>query len=295
MLAFSAIVFLIAMNGFSQIKKGGLCVDYTGCSYEVLEEGGFLLSNVATGSEDILSVYLGPGAVYAVLPEGANARALYPYLRELLDAARVYLYTDGLGRYDPHSNSFSEPEDENTLLAEIHSRIYQAQPVYTEAALERMKDKLIQIDAVQRGYYRDESGALYLLRGETFRRASERDSEHIFRLCLYGGVIGAHRFAVGRWFTGIVYLLTCGLFLAGWLVDLLQLFMGIQKDKDGFLLCPLEEKVKKLKKFPIGICIAVVAIVVYFHSFQLLSLEPNQRLLDFLSHMLGGLSNSIEL
>lgn len=269
-------------------------MDYVGCGYEVLEEGGLLLSDVATRAGDILSVYLGPGAVYAVLPEDTNAKALYPYLRELLGAARVYLYAEGVGHYDPSSGSLSEPLDEDTLLEVIYGRIYQAQPVYTETALDRMKDKLVQTDAFQRGYYRDETGTLYLLRGETFRRASERDPERIFNLCLYGGIFGAHRFAMGRWFTGLVYLLTCGLFLAGWLVDLLQLFMGIQKDKDGFLLCPLEDKTKKLTKLPIGICIAVVGLVVYFHSFQLLSLEPNHRLVDFLSRTLGGLSNSIE-
>lgn len=269
-------------------------MDYVGCGYEVLEEGGLLLSAVATRAGDILSVYLGPGAVYAVLPAQTNAKALYPYLRELLGAARVYLYAEGVGHYDPYSGSLSEPLDEDTLLEEIYDKIYQAQPVYTETALDRMKDKLVQEDAVQRGYYRDQAGTLYLLRGETFRRASERDPERIFNLCLYGGIFGAHRFAMGRWVTGLVYLLTCGLFFAGWLVDLLQLFMGIQKDKDGFLLCPLEDKAKKLKKLPIGICIAVVGLVVYFHSFQLLSLEPNQRLVDFLGRTLGGLANSIE-
>lgn len=269
-------------------------MDYVSCSYEFLEDGGFLLSDVATRPGNILSVYLGPCAVYAVLSKDANVKALYPYLRELLGAARVYLYADGLGHYDPYSGAFSDVCDEDTLLEEIYGRMYQTQPVYTDAAIERMKDNLIHADALQRGYYRDAAGTLYLLHGQTFRRASQRDPERIFNLCLYGGVFGLHRFAMGRWFTGIVYLLTCGLFLAGWLVDLLQLFMGIQKDKDGALLCPLEDKTRKLTRLPIGIGIAVLTLFLYFHSFQLLSFEPSQGLTDFLTRTLSGLSNSIE-
>ncbi len=35
------------------------------------------------------------------------------------------------------------------------------------------------------------------------------------------GVLGLHRFYLGRWVTGIIWLLTCGLFLIGAIVDLL--------------------------------------------------------------------------
>lgn len=269
-------------------------MDYVGCSYEVLEDGGFLLSDVFTRAGGILSVYLGPCAVYAVLPEETNAKALYPYLRELLGAARVYLYTEGLGHYDPYSGAFTDSCEEDVLLEEIYGRLYQAQLVYTDSALGRMKDKLVQADAVQRGYYRDGTGTLYLLHGQSFRRASERDPERIFDLCLYGGVFGLHRFAMGRWATGVLYLLTCGLFLAGWLVDLLQLFMGIQKDKDGALLCPLENKTGKLAKLPIGIGIAALTFFLYFHSFKLLSFVPDQGLTDLLHHTFGAAANSIE-
>ena len=265
------------------------------CGVECLEDGGYLLSDVATEAGDILSVYFGPCAVYALLPEDANAKALYPYLRELLGSVRVFLYADGLGHYDPYSGAFSDLCDEAGLLEEIYDKIYRAQPIYKDCVLDRMKDRLVQADAARRGYYRDNTGTLYLLRGGVFRRASERDSERIFRLCLYGGAFGLHRFALGRWFSGIVYLLTCGLFLTGWLVDLLQLFLGIQKDKDDSVLCPLEDKTGKLSKLPIGVAIAVLTLFLYFRSYQFFSFVSSQGLADFLNRTLGGLANSIKM
>lgn len=39
-------------------------------------------------------------------------------------------------------------------------------------------------------------------------------------LLTFLGVFGIHRFYLGKWITGLVYLLTGGLFLFGWLYDL---------------------------------------------------------------------------
>jgi len=45
-------------------------------------------------------------------------------------------------------------------------------------------------------------------------------------LCLFLGWIGVHRFYLGRLISGLVYLLTIGLFGIGWLIDLIALFCG---------------------------------------------------------------------
>ena len=52
-----------------------------------------------------------------------------------------------------------------------------------------------------------------------------------FILCLLFGVIGAHRFYVGKTGTGILYLCTGGFFLLGVVLDLLMILSGSFRDK----------------------------------------------------------------
>ena len=57
------------------------------------------------------------------------------------------------------------------------------------------------------------------------RKADHRFSEGVldynvtWLLLVFLGVFGAHRFYMGKWISGIVYLLTGGLFLIGYLYD----------------------------------------------------------------------------
>lgn len=55
-------------------------------------------------------------------------------------------------------------------------------------------------------------------------------------LCWFLGYLGVHRFYVGKTISGIVYLLTGGIFLIGVWYDFIMLLLGKFQDKDGLLI-----------------------------------------------------------
>ena len=55
-------------------------------------------------------------------------------------------------------------------------------------------------------------------------------------LCFLLGYVGAHRFYVGKTASGVVWLLTCGFFGIGAIVDFLMILFGNFHDKSGLPL-----------------------------------------------------------
>ena len=67
---------------------------------------------------------------------------------------------------------------------------------------------------------------------------SDRSRFVAFFLCLFFGVFGVLNFYVGKFFWGLIYLLTLGLFGIGWVIDIIRILLGTFKDGDGV---PLRE------------------------------------------------------
>ena len=62
------------------------------------------------------------------------------------------------------------------------------------------------------------------------------EKDKILILCAVGGYFGLHRYFVGKWKTGLLWTFTAGVFLIGWIVDLILIAIGKFKNKDGFTI-----------------------------------------------------------
>ena len=59
---------------------------------------------------------------------------------------------------------------------------------------------------------------------------SDKNRTVALLLCIFLGGLGIHRFYVGKIGTGILYLLTGGLFGIGWIIDLIKICTGSFRD-----------------------------------------------------------------
>ena len=62
---------------------------------------------------------------------------------------------------------------------------------------------------------------------------SDKSKKTALILCILGGFFGLHQYYVGKIGTGLLYTFTGGLFLIGWVLDLIKIATGSFKDNVG--------------------------------------------------------------
>lgn len=59
-------------------------------------------------------------------------------------------------------------------------------------------------------------------------------------LCIFLGVLGVHRFYLGKVGTGVLWLFTYGCLGIGWIIDIIMIACGKMCDKNECLVCSWE-------------------------------------------------------
>ena len=82
---------------------------YENCCCCQLEDESYYLEDVCLPQGRISALYLGPGAIYAVVAPQSDHKGLFQALREGLKAVPVILYVSTEGHYDPRQDSLQTP------------------------------------------------------------------------------------------------------------------------------------------------------------------------------------------
>lgn len=62
---------------------------------------------------------------------------------------------------------------------------------------------------------------------------SDKNKDTALLLCVFGGWFGLHQFYVGKFGKGFIYMCTMGLFMIGWIFDILAILLGSFTDNTG--------------------------------------------------------------
>lgn len=65
---------------------------------------------------------------------------------------------------------------------------------------------------------------------------SPGDVAVVLPLCIFLGVLGVHRYYVGKIGTGVIWTLTAGFFGIGWIVDIFTVALGGFYDANGYVI-----------------------------------------------------------
>ena len=262
---------------------------------EVLNDDIVLLRNIQTKQGELSQVYLGSGGVFAALESSSHPSEAYCFLRSLVQVSQFKLYIREQGVYAPLRGCCTGDITQDELSEYIARFLTPEEScsVYTPEDLERIESYLRHEDARTRGKYRTQDGVLYLLHHGQFQRASNRNSDLLYYTTVFGGVLGIHRFLMGKFWSGILYLLTGGLLLCGWALDILFLLLGFLKEKNGDRLQPPKFRLRKLLFLPPAFLISLSILKIVLNGILSLSGAFQGLLESSLTNPSSGLSQAI--
>ena len=210
----------------------------------------------------LLSVFIGRSGVFVIASEDTDPEALFTALRTLLETGRIRVYIPGSGYFAPLRGMIYAQWDEDELTEQIYDWVMGETAAWDDQRTEMLAQRLVHQSNVTRKSFTDADGNRYILKSGVFRPASRSSSDVLFYLTLFGGILGLHRFFCGKLFSGLLYLCTFGLMGLGWLLDILSLFLGIQKDRRKRYYMPLKNPILKLLLLPLGFFITACIFTV---------------------------------
>jgi len=217
-------------------SEGDKMLDYVVCECLPFADNLVYCGPVRLSKGDLDAIYVGPSGAFAIALGDLDPADVYLFLRDYLGTTRVDVYHGEKGRYNASGVPIRKLLTQQELDTAIYHHTTQGPCVWTEDLLETVQKKIRVLDGMNRGIYCDDDKNWFLaLRGK-FYPCSDHDANRIFRIGLFGGVLGLHRFVLRKWFTGLLYLLTGGLLGFGWALDVLQIAHGSFKDRKKRLL-----------------------------------------------------------
>ena len=211
--------------------------------------------------------------------------SVYPLQQLLsLSRAKMHVYSelpDGSWTYlNPCTDDTEKPEDvcahirslieSRTFLIDKNRATYYSQKLMFGAGYDQVKSM--------------PDGKIYVKRGSHWYPASSEDPDDVYKqTCLYGafGWLQYHR---GRRASGFIYTITCGLFTAGWLLDILSFLLGCAKDDEGKYYPPLSDAKRSWLMFLLCILAALILLIVYRFLLSLL----NNGFISLLKNLSAG-------
>lgn len=231
------------------------------CKCEILVDNLVYCAPVRIPNGDLEAVYVGPSGAFVIAQGNLDPGSVYLFLRDYLGTTRVDVYHGEKGRYNASGKLTQDYLSSQELDNAIYHHTTQGPVVWTDDALKNIQRKIRVLDGMNRGAYCDDENNWYIARGKRFFLCSDHDPNQILRMSLYGGVLGLHRFAIGKWVTGFIYLLTGGLLGFGWLLDILQIHNGSFKDQKKRLI-PKPAHLRPVL-YLTGICCSVLLFCLY--------------------------------